>query len=72
MDLLRVTFAEAEHYLGYCYDYAALSEELTKVGFVDIHREEAGSSTDPAFNKVEKRAGPSERATALVVVASAP
>jgi predicted SAM-dependent methyltransferase len=70
VDLLRVTFAEAKHYLGYCYDYAALSEEMAAVGFSDIHREEAGDSIDPAFNGLEARATDSERATALIVVAS--
>jgi predicted SAM-dependent methyltransferase len=72
VDLLRVTFAEAKHYLGYCYDYAALSEEMAAVGFSDIHREEAGDSLDPAFDGLEARATDSERATALIVVASRP
>jgi predicted SAM-dependent methyltransferase len=72
VDLLRVTFAEAKHYLGYCYDYAALSEEMAAVGFSEIHREEAGDSADPAFAGLEVRATDSERATALIVVASRP
>lgn len=72
VDLLRVTFVGAKHYLGYVYDYASLSAELEQVGFAEAHREEAGSSNDPAFEGLEARATESERATALVMVATKP
>jgi len=67
VDLLRVTFAEAEHYLGYCFDYATLAAEMSDAGFVDVHREEAGESADPEFAQLESRASDTERATQLVV-----
>jgi predicted SAM-dependent methyltransferase len=71
-DLLRVTYVGAKHYLGYIYDYEALSTELQAAGFTNIRREEAGESSDPAFEGLEARATDSEKATALVVMAEKP
>jgi len=69
VDLLRVTFAGAEHYLGFVYDYASLSAELDRAGFVRITRREAGESDDPAFRNLERRLGETEAATSLIVEA---
>jgi len=69
VDLLRVTFAEAEHYLGFIYDYASLSAELDRAGFVRIMRREAGESDDPAFCNLERRLGETEAATSLIAEA---
>ena len=66
---LRVTFAGAEHYLGFVYDYASLSAELDRAGFVRITRREAGESDDPAFRNLERRLGETEAATSLIVEA---
>lgn len=72
VDLLRVTFAEAEHYLGFCYDYASLSAELALAGFTGVARREAGESDDPAFRGLENRLGETEAATSLIVEAWKP
>lgn len=72
VDLLRVTFAESGHHLGYCFDYSTLSEELERAGFVEVHREEAGTSSDPEFAQLERRATDTERATTLVAEARKP
>jgi predicted SAM-dependent methyltransferase len=67
VDLLRVTFCEHGHHLGYLFDYDTLSAEMEAVGFVKVNREEAGESSDPEFAQLETRASETERATALVV-----
>jgi predicted SAM-dependent methyltransferase len=69
VDLLRVTFAESGHHLGYCFDYHALAQEMEAAGFVDVHREEAGESEDPAFVGLEARADGTDRDMQLVVEA---
>jgi predicted SAM-dependent methyltransferase len=66
-DLLRVTFAENGHHLGYIFDLDALTAEMEAVGFVKVAREEAGESSDPEFAQLEARTSDTERATALVV-----
>lgn len=68
-DILRITYAYHGHHLGYIYDWASLSAELTAVGFVDVHRCDAGQSEDPAFTGLETRAEPTEAATELIVEA---
>jgi predicted SAM-dependent methyltransferase len=72
IDLLRVTFAEAGHYLGYIYDFASLTAELEAAGFTDVSRREAGESSEAAFRGLENRAEPTEIATELVVEARRP
>jgi predicted SAM-dependent methyltransferase len=69
VDVLRVVFAECGHHLGYCYDYQALSDELTAAGFKDVHRCEVGHSDDPVFVGVEnpKRSEPTSDALTLIV-----
>jgi predicted SAM-dependent methyltransferase len=67
VDLLRVTFAESGHHLGYCFDYDALAQEMEAAGFIDVHREEAGESMDPPFVGLEARAEGTDRAMQLVV-----
>lgn len=66
-DLLRVTFAENGHHLGYIFDFDTLAAEMEAAGFVKVTREEAGQSSDPEFAQLEARASDTERATALVV-----
>ena len=72
VDLLRVTFAESKHYLGFCYDYAALATELERAGFVNVTRYEAGESDDERFRGLETRLGETEAATSLIVEAWKP
>jgi predicted SAM-dependent methyltransferase len=72
VDLLRVTFSECGHHLGFCYDSRALYHELHNAGFVDVERFAPGSSNDVYFRGLELRLGPSESATALVVEARKP
>jgi predicted SAM-dependent methyltransferase len=69
VDMLRVTYAYWGHHRGYCFDWAALSAELTRAGFVDVRRHEIGESGDPAFRGLEQRAEPTEAATQLVIEA---
>jgi hypothetical protein len=54
VDPLWVTFAAAEHHLGFVYDYASLGAELDRAGFVRITRRGAGGSDDPAFRNLER------------------
>jgi predicted SAM-dependent methyltransferase len=68
-DMLRVTYAYHGHHLGYIFDWAALSAELTAAGFVDVRRCDAGRSGDAAFTGLETRAEPTEAATELIVEA---
>ena len=42
-----MTFAAAEHHLGFVYDYASLGAELDRAGFVRITRRGAGGPDDP-------------------------
>jgi predicted SAM-dependent methyltransferase len=69
VDMLRITYAYHGHHLGYCFDWAALSAELSAAGFAEIRRYEAGQSDDPVFQGLEHRQEPSEAATGLVVEA---
>lgn len=69
VDMLRVTYAYWGHHRGYCFDWAALSVELTRAGFVDVRRHEIGESADPVFRGLEQRAEPTEVATQLVIEA---
>lgn len=72
VDLLRVTFAECGHQLGYLYDFVALSTELDSAGFLDIRRVETGTSDEPAFVGLESRTNETCVATQLVVEARKP
>jgi predicted SAM-dependent methyltransferase len=69
VDMLRVTFAYHGHHRGYCFDWAALSEELAAADFADIRRYDAGKSDDPLFRALEQRNEPTEMATELIVEA---
>ena len=53
--MLRVTYAYHGHHRGYIYDWAALSAELMKAGFVDVRRCDAGQSPDAEFKGLERR-----------------
>ena len=72
VDLLRVTFSECGHHVGFCYDLNSLSTELERVGFVDVKRVLPGQSEDPLLKNLEARMEPSEAATSLVVEARRP
>ena len=72
VDLLRVTFAESGHHLGFCHDFASLSAEVAQAGFGDVVRREAGKSDDEAFSGIEQRVGDTEAATTLVIEAWKP
>jgi hypothetical protein len=67
--MLRITYAYHGHHLGYCFDWVALSAELSAAGFVDIRRYEAGYSDDPSFRGLEHRHEITEAATELIVEA---
>jgi predicted SAM-dependent methyltransferase len=69
VDLLRVTFVGAKHYLGFVYDFAALQSELERAGFSKVERREANESPHEEFAGLEARVKPSEAATALIVEA---
>lgn len=69
VDMLRVTYSYHGHHEGYCFDWEALSSELSVAGFVDIRRFSAGESSEPAFRGLETRDEASEVATELIVEA---
>lgn len=71
-DLLRLTYVIAEHYKGYCFDFSALSAEVESAGFVKVHREEVGESSDRRFAQLETRMSETEQATTLIVEATRP
>lgn len=72
VDMLRVTFAESGHHLGYMHDFASLAAELARAGFVNVTRQESGESADPNFIGLESRGTVTEVATSLVVEAEKP
>lgn len=72
VDMLRVTFAEAGHHLGYIYDFESLSAELAGAGFTDVTRREAGEVGNEVFEQLESRTEPTEVATELVIEARRP
>jgi predicted SAM-dependent methyltransferase len=67
VDMLNIIYAYHGHHAGYIFDWAALSAEMDRAGFVDVVRHEAGESDDPVFRGLETRAEPTENATELVV-----
>jgi predicted SAM-dependent methyltransferase len=73
VDLLRVTFCEHGHHLGYLWDAASLADELTKAGFADVVRCSPGVSDDPHLVGLEVRGTTEgEAATMLVLEARRP
>jgi predicted SAM-dependent methyltransferase len=72
VDLLRVLFAESEHWLGYCFDEASLRNELETAGFEKVCRYRVGESDDPVLWALEIRAEPVEDTMQLVLEALAP
>jgi predicted SAM-dependent methyltransferase len=72
VDILRVTFSECGHHVGFCYDWEALSRELRDAGFVKLERFDPGKSNDPVLTDLEARMEPTEAATSLVIEASKP
>jgi predicted SAM-dependent methyltransferase len=72
VDLLRVTFSECGHHLGFCYDWDALSNELRGAGFVELQRFSPGDSNDPVLRSLEARMEPTEAATSLVIEGKKP
>lgn len=72
VDLLRNTFTEAGHHLGYLYDLDSLSAELKAAGFTAISRRASGESPDPVLQELELRASDVEDARALIVEAIKP
>jgi predicted SAM-dependent methyltransferase len=71
VELLRQVYVGAQHYLGFIYDYAAISAEMEKAGFV-VKRVPAGASDYPPLAGLEVRMHPAEEATALIVEGSKP
>ncbi len=71
VQLLAEVYVGAEHYLGFCYDYAALAAELGAVGF-EVHRCRAGESSHPELQGLEYRMHPAEVATQLCVEGTKP
>ena len=66
VELIRQVFVGAKHYLGFCYDFASLSTEMTAAGFV-VTRVAAGDSDHPDLRGLEVRMHPAEEATSLIV-----
>lgn len=66
VQLLAQVYVGAAHYLGFCYDYAALAAEMSAVGF-EVSRCETGESDYPELRGLELRTHPAERATQLCV-----
>lgn len=66
VQLLSEVYVGAEHYLGFCYDYAALASEMATAGF-EVHRCRTGESDYPELRDLEARTHPAEAATQLCV-----
>jgi predicted SAM-dependent methyltransferase len=69
VDLLRITFATNGHETGYLWDMASMVSELTAAGYAMVARRETGESLDPVLCGLERRSGPTERQTSLVIEA---
>ena len=72
VDLLRTTFAENGHWMGYCHDEASLTTELARAGYRSIQRVECGDSEDPVLRRLERRSEETDTATQLILEASRP
>jgi len=72
VDHVRMLFAYNDHWAGYLYDEASLTEELARAGFESIVRCDPGESEDAAFRGLESRATGSFRHFQLVLEASKP
>jgi predicted SAM-dependent methyltransferase len=66
VELIRETFVGAKHYLGFCYDFASISAEMSAFGF-EVERVPAGKSDHEGLSGLEVRMHPAEQATALIV-----
>ena len=71
VQLLTQVYVGAKHYLGFIYDYASISTEMQRVGFV-VQRVAAGTSEHPQLCGLEVRMHPAEEATALIVEGTKP
>ncbi|SDS00578.1 Predicted SAM-depedendent methyltransferase [Friedmanniella luteola] len=71
VQLLSEVYVGAEHYRGFCYDYAALAAEMRAVGF-EVERRVAGDSHHPDLKGLEHRMHPAEVATQLCVEGTRP
>ncbi len=71
VQLLAQVYVGAEHYLGFCYDYAALASEMEAAGF-DVRRCPTGESAHPQLRNLEMRTHPAESATQLCVEGTKP
>jgi predicted SAM-dependent methyltransferase len=72
VDVLRIVFAESEHWRGYLYDEEALSAELRRAGFVDASVCRVGESAHPPLRGLDSRAEPIEDALQLVLESRRP
>jgi predicted SAM-dependent methyltransferase len=55
IDLLRTTFQDCGHHLGYLWDFPTLTAELESAGFKNIRRCAPGQSDDPDLRNLEVR-----------------
>jgi len=72
VDLLRIVFQDAGHYLGQLWDFAALRDELTAAGFAGVVRCRNGESEDAVLRGLEQRAVREESPITLAVEAVKP
>lgn len=71
VQLLAEVYVGAKHYLGFCYDHAALAAELRAAGY-EVERSVAGDSNHPDLKGLEARMHPAEVATQLCVEGTKP
>ena len=64
--LIQQVFVGAQHYLGFSYDYAALSTEMEAAGF-EVNRRQPRNSEAAKMTGLEARTHPAERLTVLIV-----
>jgi hypothetical protein len=67
--MLRITYAYHGHHAGYCFDWEALSSELSRAGFSNVVRHRAGESKRSGFESLETRIESTESAMELIVEA---
>jgi hypothetical protein len=71
VELLQQVYVGGKHYLGFIYDFQALSSEMEAAGFA-VRRVSVGQSDSPELRGLESRLHPAEEATMLVVEGTKP
>jgi predicted SAM-dependent methyltransferase len=72
VDILRTTFHDSGHDVGYLWDEQSLGDELRRAGFSSVRRFETGVSDDPVLSGIDRMEDQPDSPFALVLEASKP